>query len=134
MGCWLSGEVPEPDQGLYAVSQQPGAWALIDLSKPGDKVAVAVRPDAAADPLDGLQFGVAELVLVAGQADRQPHPAGNWWAKVAVGVGDEVVDPGLAEAGVVIVGDRNHSEITSLTEDPAFECLVAAGPADLEGV
>ncbi len=35
---------------------------------------------------------------------------------------------------VVIVGDRNHSEITSLTEDPAFECLVAAGPADLEGV
>jgi 4-hydroxy-3-methylbut-2-enyl diphosphate reductase len=35
---------------------------------------------------------------------------------------------------VVIVGDRNHSEITSLTEDPAFECLVAAGPADLDGV
>jgi 4-hydroxy-3-methylbut-2-enyl diphosphate reductase len=35
---------------------------------------------------------------------------------------------------VVIVGDRNHSEITSLTEDPGFECLVAAGPADLEGV
>jgi 4-hydroxy-3-methylbut-2-enyl diphosphate reductase len=35
---------------------------------------------------------------------------------------------------VVIVGDRNHSEITSLTEDPAFECLVAAGPADLVGV
>lgn len=35
---------------------------------------------------------------------------------------------------VVIVGDRNHSEITSLTEDPAFACLVAAGPADLEGV
>jgi (E)-4-hydroxy-3-methyl-but-2-enyl pyrophosphate reductase len=35
---------------------------------------------------------------------------------------------------VVIVGDRNHSEITSLTEDPAFECLVAASPADLDGV
>ena len=35
---------------------------------------------------------------------------------------------------VVIVGDRNHSEITSLTEDPSFECLVAAGPADLDGV
>jgi len=35
---------------------------------------------------------------------------------------------------VVIVGDRNHSEITSLTEDPSFECLVAAGPADLFGV
>ncbi len=35
---------------------------------------------------------------------------------------------------VVIVGDRNHSEITSLTEDPAFKCLVAAGPADLDGV
>jgi 4-hydroxy-3-methylbut-2-enyl diphosphate reductase len=35
---------------------------------------------------------------------------------------------------VVIVGDRNHSEITSLTEDPSFECLVAAGPADLAGV
>jgi 4-hydroxy-3-methylbut-2-enyl diphosphate reductase len=35
---------------------------------------------------------------------------------------------------VVIVGDRNHSEITSLTEDPAFACLVAAGPADLDGV
>lgn len=35
---------------------------------------------------------------------------------------------------VVIVGDRNHSEITSLTDDPAFECLVVAGPADLEGL
>jgi len=35
---------------------------------------------------------------------------------------------------VVIVGDRNHSEITSLTEDPDFACLVAAGPADLDGV
>jgi 4-hydroxy-3-methylbut-2-enyl diphosphate reductase len=35
---------------------------------------------------------------------------------------------------VVIVGDRNHSEITSLTEDPTFACLVAAGPADLDGV
>ena len=30
---------------------------------------------------------------------------------------------------VVIVGDRNHSEITSLTEDPSFACLVAAGIA-----
>jgi 4-hydroxy-3-methylbut-2-enyl diphosphate reductase len=35
---------------------------------------------------------------------------------------------------VVIVGDRNHSEITSLTDDPAFACLVVAGPADLEGL
>jgi (E)-4-hydroxy-3-methyl-but-2-enyl pyrophosphate reductase len=35
---------------------------------------------------------------------------------------------------VVIVGDRNHSEITSLTEDPGFACLVAASPADLDGV
>jgi 4-hydroxy-3-methylbut-2-enyl diphosphate reductase len=35
---------------------------------------------------------------------------------------------------VVLVGDRNHSEITSLTDDPAFACLVVAGPADLEGL
>jgi 4-hydroxy-3-methylbut-2-enyl diphosphate reductase len=35
---------------------------------------------------------------------------------------------------VVIVGDRTHSEITSLTEDPAFQGLVVSGPADLEGV
>jgi 4-hydroxy-3-methylbut-2-enyl diphosphate reductase len=35
---------------------------------------------------------------------------------------------------VVIVGDRNHSEITSLTDDPSFECLVVSGPADLEGL
>jgi 4-hydroxy-3-methylbut-2-enyl diphosphate reductase len=35
---------------------------------------------------------------------------------------------------VVIVGDRSHSEITSLTDDPAFEGLVVAGPADLDGV
>ncbi|HEY5998783.1 MAG TPA: 4-hydroxy-3-methylbut-2-enyl diphosphate reductase [bacterium] len=35
---------------------------------------------------------------------------------------------------VVIVGDAAHSEITSLTEDPAFAGLVVAGPADLEGV
>jgi small subunit ribosomal protein S1 len=34
---------------------------------------------------------------------------------------------------VVIVGDRNHSEITSLTDDPSFACLVVAGPADLDG-
>src|SRR4029453_19462037 len=61
LGCWLPGEVPEPDQGLNAVAQQPGAWALISLSKPGDNIAVAVRPDAAADPFDGLQLGVAEL-------------------------------------------------------------------------
>src|SRR4029453_18902210 len=71
-----------------------------------DKVAGAVRPDAAAEPFDGLQFGVAELVLVGGQADRQPHPTGNWGGKVAVGVDDEVVHPALAKAGVVIVGDQ----------------------------
>jgi 4-hydroxy-3-methylbut-2-enyl diphosphate reductase len=35
---------------------------------------------------------------------------------------------------VVIVGDRNHSEITSLTDDPGFEGLVVAGPAELDGV
>lgn len=35
---------------------------------------------------------------------------------------------------VLIVGDRNHSEITSLTEDPSFEGLVVAGPAELDGV
>src|SRR5687768_12684436 len=106
LGCWLPGEVPEPGQGLNAVAQQLSAWTLINLGKPADKVAVAVRPDAAADPFDGLQFGVAELVLVAGQADRQPHPAGSSWGKVVVGVGDEVIHPGLAEAGVVIVGDQ----------------------------
>src|SRR5512137_865388 len=32
---------------------------------------------------------------------------------------------------VVIVGDRSHSEITSLTDDPAFEGLVVSGPAEL---
>src|SRR6266511_931099 len=107
LGCWLSGEVPEPGQGLDAVAQQFGTGALVDLSKPGDEVAVAVGPDAAADPFDGLQLGVAELVLVAGQADRQPDPAGSARGKVVVGVGDEMVHPGLAEAGVVvIVGDQ----------------------------
>ena len=35
---------------------------------------------------------------------------------------------------LVIVGDRNHSEITSLTEDPAVDGIVVSGPADLEGV
>jgi len=35
---------------------------------------------------------------------------------------------------VVIVGDCTHSEITSLTEDPSFQCIVAASPADLDGV
>jgi hypothetical protein len=35
------------------------------LDEPGDQVAVAIRPDATADPFDGFQFGVAELVLVA---------------------------------------------------------------------
>ena len=31
LGCWLPGEVPEPDQGLDAVAQQLDAWALVDL-------------------------------------------------------------------------------------------------------
>ena len=75
----LAGEVPEPDKGLNAVAQQLSTWALIDLAEPGDKVAVVVSPDVAADPLGGLQLGVAELVLVAGQADRQPYPAGSCW-------------------------------------------------------
>ncbi len=35
---------------------------------------------------------------------------------------------------VVIVGERNHSEITSLTEDPHFQGLVVAGPAELDGL
>ena len=35
---------------------------------------------------------------------------------------------------VVIVGDRTHSEITSLTEDPQFQGLVVAGPDELDGV
>ncbi|HWR97668.1 MAG TPA: 4-hydroxy-3-methylbut-2-enyl diphosphate reductase [Candidatus Methanoperedens sp.] len=35
---------------------------------------------------------------------------------------------------VVIVGDRTHSEITSLTEDPDFQGLVVAGPEELDGV
>jgi len=35
---------------------------------------------------------------------------------------------------VVIVGDGNHSEITSLTDDAGFQGLVVAGPADLDGV
>src|SRR5215212_10629362 len=70
LACWLPGEVPEPDKGPNAVAQQLGTWALVDLGKPGDKVAGAVRPDAAAESFDGLQFGVAELVLVGGQADR----------------------------------------------------------------
>jgi 4-hydroxy-3-methylbut-2-enyl diphosphate reductase len=34
---------------------------------------------------------------------------------------------------VVIVGDRTHSEITSLTEDPEFRGLVVAGPDELAG-
>jgi len=39
----------------------------------------------------------------------------------------------LVEEGyrLVIVGDRNHSEITSLTEDPAIKGLVVAGPEEL---
>jgi 4-hydroxy-3-methylbut-2-enyl diphosphate reductase len=35
---------------------------------------------------------------------------------------------------LVIVGDRNHSEITSLTEDPDVKGLVVSGPAELDGV
>jgi len=35
---------------------------------------------------------------------------------------------------VIIVGDRNHSEITSLTEDPEVKGLVVSGPAELDGV
>ena len=65
LGCWLPGEVAEPDQGEDAVVKSLGAWALIDLGKPGHKIAVAIRTDAAADPLDGLQFGIAELVLLS---------------------------------------------------------------------
>jgi 4-hydroxy-3-methylbut-2-enyl diphosphate reductase len=35
---------------------------------------------------------------------------------------------------VVIVGDRNHSEITSLTEDTSFQGLVVSGPGELQGL
>jgi len=58
-------------------SQPVGAWAPIDLGEPGHKIAVAVGALAAADPLDRLQLGIAELGLLSRQADRQPHPAGN---------------------------------------------------------
>lgn len=34
---------------------------------------------------------------------------------------------------VIIVGDANHSEITSLTDDPQFKGLVVSRPEELEG-
>src|SRR5919197_3924633 len=84
LGCWLPGEVAEPDQGEDAVVKSLGVWALIDLGKPADKVAVTVGPDTAADPLDGLQLGVAELVFVAtrptASRTQRAGPAGRSWS------------------------------------------------------
>ena len=43
---------------------------------------------------------------------------------------------GLMDEGyqLIIVGDRNHSEITSLTSDPGFSGTVVSGPEELDGV